>query len=132
MNTNQPTRIWAGDLKARANRAGSYFFSPNTLKAWGTRLHRWAYEVSEGGGGWFMTSDNGPHGSRVWTVREWQECCDDWRVTETHTFTNPAQARRMLTLLADGYGWHDAKALAVTGYRRTDLAAAYVFTALIK
>lgn len=53
------------DFKEAEKRAGKYWFSEATMKWWSTYVHEW-----DGDTGVFITSEQPPHGVRVYTLRQ--------------------------------------------------------------
>lgn len=54
-------------IRAADREAGRHFFSPGTMRFFKSRIHSRVYQGN--GGIYFVTSEQGPHGPRLFTVR---------------------------------------------------------------
>ena len=59
------------DIKRANKKAGKFFFSPDTMKFFGSRIESKVYEGR--GGIYFVTSEQPPHGKRIFNVRRFQK-----------------------------------------------------------
>lgn len=53
-----------GEIRAANKAAGQFFFSPDTMRFFDSRVESAVY-----GGRYFITSEQGPHGRRRYTIR---------------------------------------------------------------
>ena len=109
----RPTVHTAADLRAIADHAGSYFFSPNTMRFFKSRVLEGVYPVGDsqavaGAVFYFITSEAYDDAPRHYTVRravlgsqrDDRPAIDISAVGERHA--TPAEARRAARELASG------------------------------
>lgn len=93
------------EIKVANQRAGSCFFSPETMRFFNSRVSNITY--CGGGGIFFVSSErhsysNGERGKRSYSVREFNpETCDIWTVGEFNNLSK-STAHRTAKALAEG------------------------------
>jgi len=100
------TPMSIGDLKRMADRCGSHYFEPGTMRFFKSRTLETVIAVNDG---WlFLTSEQGPHGPRKYTVRKVRVVDGQFDITcaEGHSdgfmrYSTGAQARAAAKRIAN-------------------------------
>jgi len=89
------------EVKRRAEACGSYFFEPGTMRFFKSRILSDVYAGASPKITFFVTSERGPHGPRLYTVRK-QVGCEIKTVGEFQGFKSASAAKRAALRLASG------------------------------
>lgn len=70
IETLQPRYRRLDDIKRRNMRVGNYWFEPDTMRFFSSRVHSTIYIPNDGAGvAYFVTSEKPPHARRAYSVR---------------------------------------------------------------
>lgn len=82
MNTDQPARLiphinCTADMERANRRAGFYFFSPDTMRFFNSRVDNVIFKAADGLKIYFCTSEKAPHDKRRYSVRVFDVATSD-------------------------------------------------------
>ena len=99
----------AEGVRENMDKAGSFFFSPNTMRFWKSKLLTGYWEVQdkkegELDAGYFVTSDVWGEFGRLYSARKYVQTVDgvDIEPDETYRYRTANEAKRAARLLAAG------------------------------